>query len=285
MGMTAFLRWLFLVAGLMLMALQADAAEPWQALPPQPSLPQARHAGQVPINDIQLWYAEFGTGKPVILVHGGLSNANYWGHLVPFLVQHHYRVIVLDSRGHGRSTRSSQDYSYDLMASDVLALMDRLKIGKADLVGWSDGGIIGLDIAMHHPERLDHLFAFGANTNPAGLREDFDKSPVFSAFMKRSGEEYRQLSSTPDQYESFMQQIGHMWETQPNWTDEDLKTIHVPVTIADGAHDEGIKQSHNRYMAATIPGAKLVILPEASHFAMLQRPAEFNAAVLAALNP
>ena len=77
----------------------------------------------------------------------------------------------MDSRGHGRSTRDREPFSYDLMADDVVAVMDALKISKADIVGWSDGAILGLDLAMRHKDRLGKVFAFGANTNPSGMIE------------------------------------------------------------------------------------------------------------------
>jgi pimeloyl-ACP methyl ester carboxylesterase len=169
------------------------------------------------------------------------------------------------------------------MASDVLALMDYLKLDKVDLVGWSDGGIIGIDIAIHHPERLNHLFAFGANTDPSGVIVGGEKSPVFIAYVKRAGDEYTRLSRTPDQYDVFLEQIGKMWETEPNFTAAQLKSIKVPTTIADGQYDEIIQQSHDIYMATTIPRARLVILPDVSHFAMLQNPSLFNSTVLTAL--
>jgi pimeloyl-ACP methyl ester carboxylesterase len=279
----SIVRFAVLVAVVTLTTAGLAVQEPWKNLPPKPELPKATKSGYAPVNDIQMWYAVFGEGQPVILLHGGLSNSDYWGNLVPFLVSHHFHVIVADSRGHGRSTRSAQPYSYDLMSSDVIALLDYLKLSKVDLVGWSDGGIIGIDIAINHPDRLNRLFAFGANTDPSGLIKDFDKTPVFSAFMKRSGDEYRRLSKTPNQYDAFVEQIGHMWDTQPHFTDAQLRGITVRTTIADGQYDEGIQQSHDVYMAKTIPHAKLVILPNVSHFAMLQNPPRFNAAVLEAL--
>ena len=113
----------------------------------------------------------------------------------------------MDSRGHGRSTRDAQPYGYDLMASDVVGLMDYLKIEKADIVGWSDGAIIGLDIAMNHPDRIGRLFAFAANSTTAGLKPDIDKNPTF-AFIERAGQEYRKNSPTPDQYDAFLAQIA-----------------------------------------------------------------------------
>ena len=78
----------------------------------------------------------------------------------------------------------------------------------------------------------------------------------------------------------FVKQIGHMWDSQPNWSDAQLKSITAPVEIADGDHDEAIKRAHTEYLAATIPGAGLLILPNTSHFAFLQDPALFNAAML-----
>jgi pimeloyl-ACP methyl ester carboxylesterase len=266
-------------------AFGALAEQPWKVLPPMPELPPATVSGPVHVNDIDMWRAEFGPrdGKPVIMVHGGLSNSNYFGNVIPFLVSEGFHVIAVDSRGHGRSTRSTQPYSYELMASDVVAMLDALHIPKADLVGWSDGGIIGIVMAIHNPEHLNRVFAFGANTVPEGLIPDFDKEGVFAAFEKRAGDEYEKLSPTPDQYASFLKQINEMWATQPHLTDEQLKAIRTPITIADGRYDEGIKQSHDRYMASTIPDARLVILPGVSHFAMLQNPPLFARAVLDAL--
>jgi pimeloyl-ACP methyl ester carboxylesterase len=257
----------------------AAQAEPqWLTLPPTPSLPAAVKSGDAPVNGIKIWYATFGHGSPVILLHGGLANSNYWGKLVRALAPH-YRVIVMDSRGHGRSSRDAQPYGYDLMASDVIGLMDYLKIDKAALVGWSDGAIIGLDIAIHHPERLSKLFAFAANSDPSGVK-DVDKSPVFTAFIARAKQEYEQLSPTPTQYDAFLAQITKMWATQPHWTAADLAGIKVPTWIVDADHDEAIERTNTLFMADHIPGSGLLIQPQVSHFSFLQDPQQFNADVL-----
>jgi pimeloyl-ACP methyl ester carboxylesterase len=262
----------------------AEKPEPWLVLPPTPDLPTANVAGPLHVNDIEMWRAEFGPAdrRPVVMVHGGLANSKYFGDVIPFLTAEGFRVICVDSRGHGRSTRSAQPYCYELMASDVVAMMDALHVAKADLVGWSDGAIIGIVMAIHNPEYLNRVF--GANTMPSGLVPDFDKTPVFGGFIACSEAEYKALSPTPDQYDSFVKQIGHMWDTQPNITDDQLKAIKTRIVIADSRYDEGIKQSHDRYMAATIPDARLVILPGVSHFAMIQNPQLFARAVLDAFN-
>jgi len=241
-------------------------------------LPTPAESGYAPVNGIKIWYATFGSGTPVILLHGGLANSNYWGELVPALAPH-YRTIVMDSRGHGRSSRDAQPYGYDLMASDVLALMDYLKIEKAAIVGWSDGAIIGLDIAIHHPERLSKLFAFAANSDPSGVK-DVNQSPVFTSFIARARTEYEQLSPTPTQYDAFLAAITRMWETQPNWTGADLAGIKVPTWIVDADHDEAIKRENTLFMADHIPDSGLLIEPDVSHFAFLQDPEQFNFGVL-----
>ncbi|HET7881986.1 MAG TPA: alpha/beta hydrolase, partial [Acetobacteraceae bacterium] len=209
----------------------------------------------------------------------GLSNSDYWGKQVPVLAQHH-TVVLVDSRGHGRSTRDSRPYGYDLMADDVVALLGTLHIDRADVVGWSDGAILGLDLALRHPDRVGKVVAFAANTQTSGVQEGVEKNPTFARFIARAGKEYARLSATPKQYNAFVAQISKMWETEPNWTDAQLKTIRAPVLVLDGDHDEAIKRAHTEYIAATIPGAKLLILPDTSHFAFLQNPALFNTTVL-----
>ncbi len=251
---------------------------PWEQLPATPSLPKDGRSGIAAVNGIRLWYVVFGHGDPVILVHGGLANSDYWGLQVPVLARH-YQVIVLDSRGHGRSTRTAAPIGYDAMASDVLALMDTLHIGKAALVGWSDGAIIGLDIAIRHPERLTKLFAFAANSDPSGVK-DVDKSPVFSAYIDRAAHEYARLSPTPKEFKAFLDNISHMWASEPHFTDAELRGIKAPTWIVDADHDEAIRRENTDHMASLIPGAGELILPAASHFAFLQDPALFNAALL-----
>jgi len=255
-------------------ALPGYAQYPWLRLPPTPTLPRPEASGTVPINGIRLWYESFGHGTPVILVHGGLANSDYWGLQVRFLAAN-YRVIVLDSRGHGRSTRTDEPIGYDLMSSDVLALMDYLHIRKAALIGWSDGAIIGLDIAIHYPDRLTRLFAFAANSDPSGVK-DVSKSPVFTAFIGRAAKQYQQLSPTPTQFKAFLANIEHMWATEPHFTDDQLRHIKVPTWIVDADHDEAIKRENTDHMARLIPGSGELILPEVSHFAFLQDPIMFN---------
>ena len=260
----AMSRRLLAAACLLLSFSAAQAAERWETLPPTPAPVAGAKAGYAAVNGIKIYYTRTGHGSPVVLLHGGLSNSDYWGNQVKALSAKH-TVISLDSRGHGRSSRDEKPFGYDLMADDVVAVLDSLKIPRADIVGWSDGAIIGIDLALRHPDRIGKVFAF-------------------AAFIERAGKEYGKLSPTPKEYDAFVEQISHMWASQPNWTDAQLASIKTPILIADGDHDEAIKREHTEYIAATIPGAGLLILPNTSHFAFLQDPALFNAALLGFLD-
>src|SRR5262245_30646338 len=115
-------------------------------------LPRDGAEGHVDHDGARIWYASFGAGQnAVMLLHGGMGHAGNWGHQVPALVDARYRVVAVDSRGHGHSTRDNRPYSYELMASDVLAVMDALAIPHAAIVGWSDGACIALVLAAQAP--------------------------------------------------------------------------------------------------------------------------------------
>ena len=271
MRFRTFNLWLFACVALVV---PARAELSWMILPPTPSLPAAKLTGYAPVNGIRIWYAEFGQGEPVLLLHGGVANANYWGNQVRALMLH-YRVIVMDSRGHGRSSRDRRPFGYDLMADDTVALFDYLKIQKAAIVGWSDGAIIGLDIAMRHSDRISKLFAFAANYDTSGVA-DIARSPVFTAFEARAGHEYATLSPTPGNYAAFLAAITAMWNREPNWHAREFRAIHVPTWIVDADHDEAITPDQPRTMAKWIPNAGLLIEPDVSHFAFLQDPEQFT---------
>lgn len=255
-----------------------NSGKAWQTLPATPSLPKPATSGYAAVNGIKIWYAIFGRGESVILLHGGLANAEYWGKQVPELARHH-QVIVMDSRGHGRSTRNDEPFSYHLMASDVVALMDALKVERAAVIGWSDGANVGLDMAIHYPERMTGLFAFAGNAR-VGEGKDASQSEVFNAYVARAEREYARLSPTPGQYRAFRGQLSAMWRSQPNLSVRELKSIKVPTWIVDGDHDELFTRETSEYLAEHIPSATLLIEKGVSHFAFLQDARQFNEDVL-----
>ena len=246
------------------------------------TLPSTEDQGYVEHDGARIWYAAYGSGSPVILLHGGLGHSGNWGFQVPALVSSGYRAILIDSRGHGRSTCDARPYTYELMASDVLAVMDALNIEQAALVGWSDGACISLVLASKVPERVAGVFYFACNMDPSGTKE-FEFTPIIQRCFNRHVKDYKQLSVTPDKFDEFSDAVGLMQKTQPNYSVDDLSEISVPVAIVQSEHDEFIKREHAEYLARSIPNAEFIYLPEVSHFAPLQRPGQFNAAMLAFL--
>lgn len=252
---------------------EADGAAP---------LPVTHDRGYVEHDGARIWHATFGSGPPVILLHGGLGHSGNWGYQIPALVRSGYRAVVIDSRGHGRSTRDARPFTYELMASDVLAMMDALHLEKVVIVGWSDGACTALILASKAPSRVAGVFFFACNMDPSGAKE-VEFSPIIKRCFGRHARDYAQLSATPDQFEAFADAVGLMQRTQPNYSADDLTKISAPVAIVRSEHDEFIKREHAEYLARSIPNAQFVELQGVSHFAPLQRPEQFNAAMLAFL--
>jgi pimeloyl-ACP methyl ester carboxylesterase len=246
-------------------------------------LPVASDQGHLDHDGARIWYATIGSGAPVILLHGGLGHSGNWGYQVPMLVGSGYRAVLVDSRGHGRSTRDPRPFTYELMASDVLAVMDALHLEKAAVAGWSDGACIALILAMKTPARIAGVFFFGCNMDPSGTKEIAQPAPILDRCFGRHARDYAELSATPDQFKAFADAVGQMMKTQPNYSAHDLADIHVPVAIVQSEHDEFIKLEHAEYLARSIRGSELIILPGVSHFAPLQRPEQFNGVLCAFL--
>jgi pimeloyl-ACP methyl ester carboxylesterase len=191
-----------------------------------------------------------------------------------------HRAVLIDSRGHGRSTRDLRPFSYELMASDVLAVMDVLHVEKAPIVGWSDGACTALILAATAPSRVAGVFFFACNMDPSGVNP-IEPSPTLNRCFARHAKDYALLSTTPENFKDFVEDVSLMQRTQPNYSAHDLVEISVPVLIVQSEHEEFIKREHAEYLAQTIPDAEFIVLNAVSHFAPLQRPEQFNAVMLA----
>jgi len=258
----------------------ADPAR-WESLPLPPAMPQAAAQGHVEVAGAQIYYATYGAaqGAPVILLHGGMGNADHWGFQVPALAAK-YRVIVIDSRGQGRSTIAKGKLTYHAMADDVLAVMDALQLKQSALVGWSDGGEIALDLAVNHPERVSKLFVLGANYDIRGSKPRKQSAPTFTAYAAKCRADYKKLAKDPRGYDAVAGALVPVWRDPKLFTKEQLRSIQAPTVVADGDHDEIIALDQVKEMATLIPNARLVVFENASHFALWQDPAAFNAALV-----
>jgi pimeloyl-ACP methyl ester carboxylesterase len=258
----------------------------WETLLPTPALPKFDAEGTVANAGAKIWYATIGDGKPVILLHGAFGSAENFGFQVPALVKAGHRVVLIETRGHARSTRGpDKPFTYALFASDVIAVMDKLKLKKASIVGWSDGAIQGLVLAMKHPKRLDRVFAYGANMDATGVIPGIMALPIFTELMEKAPKDYARLSPTPDDYKGLYSAMYNMMLGEPNYKESDLAKIRGPkIAIADGDKEEIIKPEHTSYLGRAVPGAKLIILRDVSHFAPMQKPGDFNAAMVGFLS-
>ena len=255
----------------------------WQSLPLPPAMPAANAHGAVTTNGADIYWASYGatTGEPVILLHGGLGNSDHWAFQLPALVDAKQRIIAIDSRGQGRSTRTSARVTYDSMAADVIAVMDKLELKRAAFVGWSDGGEIALKLAIKNPDRVSKLFVFGTNYNSEGSKpRGSQRSQTFAGYSQKCRADYQKLSKTPKAYDELVDWLLPVWRTPMGFTKEQLKGITAPAVVADGDHDEVIVLDQVKEMAKLIPNAKLVIFDDASHFALWQDPTSFNKAVV-----
>ncbi len=234
------------------------------------------------LNGIRLYYETHGSGEPLLLMHGGTAFIESFYAQIPALARGH-RIIAPDSRCHGRSTDGEGPLSYGLMASDMLALIDRLKLGRVDIVGWSDGGIIGLDLAIHHPSRVGRLVMIGSNFRADGMTAgSIAKLKTLTPddpLLEDARAFYRRIAPDPSRWPVLFGKVKTMWLTQPQYTAADLAKVRAKTLVILGENDD-IRREHGQEMARRIPGARLVIIPGASHMAPMEKPDELNKVIV-----
>jgi pimeloyl-ACP methyl ester carboxylesterase len=232
------------------------------------------HGGQhIRVDDVSIYCETFGAGPPVLVLHGGLGSIEGMSFQIMALAKSHF-VIAVDSRGHGRSTGADGPLSYSLMSDDMVKVLDSLKINQADAVGWSDGGIIGLDLAIRHPERIRRLVAISANYNPDGLKYTPSDEKVPRIALR-----YWLLAPNPAQWPDLYRNVLTMWRTQPQYTLNDLGQIKAPTLVMAGEYDL-IKREHTSQLAKAIPGSHESIIAHATHSVPIEKPDIVNSEIL-----
>src|SRR3984885_12531207 len=232
------------------------------------------HGGQhIRVDDVSIFCETFGAGPPVLVLHGGLGYIEDMSFQIMALAKSHF-VIAVDSRGHGRSTGANGPLNYSLMSDDMVKVLNSLKINRVDVVGWSDGGIIGLDLAMRHPERIRRLVAISANYNPGGLGYTPSVEDVPRIALR-----YRLLAPNPAQWPDLYRNVFAMWRTQPQYTLNDLSHIKAPTLVMAGEYDL-IKREHTNQLAKAIPGSRESIIAHATHLVPIEKPDIVNPEIL-----
>ncbi len=260
---------------LLLLALLLPASGYTQTKKSPPEIPYGNNAAKgryFATGGIKLYYEIYGKGQPLLLIHGNGGSIRDWRNQIPFFSKQ-YQVIAVDSRSQGKSVDTTGVLNYEMMADDFDALLTHLNIDSAYVVGWSDGGINGLLLAIRHPGKVKKLAVTGANLRPG--------APAISQDgMNMVSEALTQLHAAPqDAATKNTIKLLHMMEVEPNIPLTDLHKIKCPVLVMGGDFDV-INPAHTLEIFQNIPQAYLWILPESGHGTPHRYKKEFNAKVL-----
>lgn len=224
--------------------------------------------------DARFYFETYGKGPPVLLIHGnGESIHSFAGQIGEFARSH--RVIAMDSRGQGRSGLGTTRLTYEQMCEDINALLEHLRLEHVKVLGWSDGGIIGLLLAIHHPDKVGMLAVMGANLSPEGAYPW-----AVDGIVQMRTRIQAKLADTPDDRQLQIQlQLLDLLGNQPHIPLQDLSRIQVPTLFMAGDRDV-IRDDHTISMFHAVARSQLAIFPGATHMIPEQDPGKFNRAVL-----
>ena len=219
------------------------------------------------VNGLKMYYEVHGDGPPLLLLHGGTGSIPAtW---IPYFAPR-FRVVAMEQMGHGRTADAmDRRFHYHDMAEDTVELMRQLQIESAVIVGYSDGGIIGLDIAIHHPERVTRLVLTGVNARTDGYTvENQEWARTFDPDDLPVSDVYGRLSPDgPDHWPIVLGRLKPMWIAEPGFTNDELQRITAATLIIVGDGDI-VTPEHAVEMFRTIPNAQLCVVPHAGHGVM-----------------
>lgn len=221
------------------------------------------------MTDIQLHYIEQGQGQPLILLHGNGESCDYFEHQIPCFSKD-YRVIAIDTRGHGQSPRGEKPFTIKQFSEDLHDFMDENGIEKANVLGFSDGGNIALEFALKHPERVEKLILNGANLFPGGVR------PLYQWPIEIGYRIAKLFAKKSEKAKQNAEMLGLM-VNEPHIEPAELAALTMPVMVVAGTKDM-IKEKHTRLIYKSLPNAQLAIL-EGNHFVANKNATAFNKVV------
>lgn len=254
-------------------ALLASAEEPKIPEFSEPFGHNEERGQRVKLNGIEMYYEIYGQGPPMLMIHGNGGYIATMGHQIECFSPK-YQVIVADSRGHGNSEMGSDVLTYELMAEDANALLEHLSLEKVSVLGWSDGGNIGLLLAMNHPEKVGKLAVMGANINPRGAH---DYAFSFMTEMEQQIDERIAAKDESQPWEKQKQYV-QLLTKHPNIAVDELKRVKAPTLVLAGDRDI-IRNAHTLEIFEGLPHAQLCIFPGATHMIPWQDPERFNPVV------
>ena len=226
------------------------------------------------VNGIKMYCEIYGQGQPLLLIHGNGGSIVDFSKQIPFFSKH-YKVIVADSRAHGKSIDKGDALTYEMMADDYSELLQKMKVDSAYVIGWSDGGINGLLLSMRHPEKVKKLIVTGANLRPDSTAVQADVYKRVSANYAKFKDMFAAKKDKTD-LDYAVLKYKRLLSEQPNIAPKALRNIKVPVLVIGGDYDV-IKPEHTLEIFRNIPKANLWILPNSGHSTLVVYTDEFNA--------
>jgi pimeloyl-ACP methyl ester carboxylesterase len=239
--------------------------------------PQAER-GNIHYRGAQIHFVAYGHGEPVLLLHGGLSNKLSWFSQLPWLVGAGRRVVLIDTRGHGKSTPGTAELSYRLFAEDALQVLDRLGIQRTDIIGWSDGGIIALVLGCEAPQRVKRIVAISANFHPLGVIPSAtgeQEKPQAILSGKITAWLRSWWSGAGEGHGALATEIKRLWRTAPQFDHAELQAISAPALVIAGEHDK-IDLAHSGELAQRVANGTLAVVPGAGHAAPVTHARQVN---------
>jgi pimeloyl-ACP methyl ester carboxylesterase len=214
------------------------------------------------IRGFKMYYETYGKGEPLLIIHGNGGSINNFLYQIPYFAKN-YQVIIADSRAQGKSVDHADSLSYEMMTDDLNALLDKLNLKQCYVIGWSDGGINGLLLAIHHPDKVKKLAVTGANLWPDTSAVDpFVYDYALKMNLKGQDTIKKIKNVTPEMKNQL--KLLHLLTYEPHIKLEDVKKISCPTLVIGGDHDV-IRTKHTMLIAETIPNSYLWILPNSGH--------------------
>ncbi|MDF2432416.1 MAG: hypothetical protein JWP44_2047 [Mucilaginibacter sp.] len=223
------------------------------------------------IRGFKMYYETYGKGEPLLIIHGNGGSINNFLYQIPYFAKN-YQVIIADSRAQGKSVDPTDSLSYEMMTDDLNALLDKLNLKQCYVIGWSDGGINGLLLAIRHPDKVKKLAVTGANLWP-------DTTAVDPFVYKWAMDENEKVKKAPVTAKTKNElKLLHLLSYEPHITAEQLHTISCPTLVIGGDHDV-ILPKHTMLIAQSIPNSYLWIIPNSGHSTPVYKKEQFNAVV------
>jgi pimeloyl-ACP methyl ester carboxylesterase len=227
------------------------------------------------VNGLKMYYEVHGQGKPLVLLHGAFGTAESWGHVLPALTKSR-QIIIIEQQAHGHTPDRDAPLSFERMADDTAALLRKINVRAADVFGYSDGGVVGLRLAMKYPDLVGKLAILGSNAG--SLKATYDQA-TYEQFLALPDDfappvlkdPYDRVAPDKSKWPVLVKKIKELGRDFKGFTDDEVKSINAPTLIMQGDRD-GVKPEHAVQLLRLIPNSQLAIFPDGDHFILYTRP-------------